>query len=174
MDNLKEKTTRGVFWGVLNNGTIQVLNLVLGIFLARKLTPTDYGIVGILAIFSAIAVMMQSSGLGTGLINIKKPMDKDYNAVFWFNVLVSLGLYAVLFFCAPLIAEFFHQPCLVSVSRVLFLTLPISALGNASGTYLIKNMMNREIAIIGVTAVALSGITGVTMAYKGFSYWSLV
>ena len=173
-ETLKEKTAKGLFWGALNNGTIQVLNLVLGIFLARKLMPADYGIVGVLAIFSAIAAMMQSSGLGTGLINIKKPTDNDYNAVFWFNVLVSLALYALLFLCAPLIAQFIHQPCLVKVSRILFLTLPISALGNASGTYLIKNMMNREIAVIGVTSVALSGIVGVTMAYNGFSYWSLV
>lgn len=172
--NLKERTAKGLFWGVLNNGSTQVLNLVMGIFLARLLMPSDYGIVGVLAIFSAIAAMLQSSGLGTGIINIKKPTDNDYNAVFWFNILVSLSLYILLFLCAPLIADFFHQPCLVMVSRILFLTLPISALSNASGTYLIKNMMNREIAIIGISSIVLSGVVGIFMAYKDFSYWSLV
>lgn len=174
MDSLKQKTAKGLLWGALNNGTTQVLNLVLGIFLARLLTPSDYGIVGVLTIFSAIAAMLQSSGLGTALINIKKPTDNDYNAVFWFNILVSLSLYTILFCCAPFIADFFHQPCLVNVSRVLFLSLPISALSISSGTYLIKNMMNREIAIIGISSIFLSGITGIILAYNDFSYWSLV
>ena len=66
-ETLKEKTAKGLFWGALNNGMTQVLNLVLGIVLARKLTPADYGIVGVLTIFSAVASMLQSSGLGTGL-----------------------------------------------------------------------------------------------------------
>lgn len=174
MERLKEKTAKGLFWSALNNGTTQVLNLVMGIFLARLLMPSDYGLVGVLAIFSAIAAMLQSSGLGTGIINIKKPTDNDYNAVFWFNILVSLSLYVLLFFCAPFIADFFHQPCLVTVSRVLFLTLPITALSNAPGIYLIKNMMNREIAIIGISSIVLSGLVGILMAYNGFSYWSLV
>lgn len=173
-ETLKEKTAKGLFWGALNNGMTQVLNLVLGIVLARNLTPADYGIVGVLTIFSAVASMLQSSGLGTGLINMKQPTDNDYNSVFWFNILVSLSLYIILFLCAPLIALFFHQPCLTVVSRVLFLTLPLSALGLTSGTYLTKNMMNREIAVIAVSSLILSGAVGILMAISGYSYWSLV
>lgn len=174
MENLKEKTAKGLFWGAMSNGTTQVLNLVFGIFLARLLTPAEYGIVGVLAIFSAIAGAIQSGGFGTALINLRHATDNDYNSVFWINICVSSVLYLLLFFCAPVIAVFFKQPCLTFVSRVLFLSLPISALALVSGTYLTKNMMNRELAIISVTALVLAGVTGITLALLKFSYWSLV
>ncbi len=173
-DNLKERTAKGILWGTVNNGTAQLLNLVIGIFLARKLDATDYGIVGVLAIFGAIASSLQNCGLAPALINIKTPTQKDYNAVFWMNLSISMGLYVILFFSAPLIAAFFHQPCLVSVSRYMFLGLPLQAVSIASGAYMLKNMMNREIAIIAIISLALSGAIGIFMAYHGFSYWSLV
>ena len=144
MDDLKEKTAKGLFWGAMSNGMTQVLNLVIGIFLARLLSPAEYGIVGVLTIFTAIAGAMQAGGFSSGLINIKNPTRNDYNSVFWLNISVSAILYVVLFFCAPLIAAFFKQPCLVMVSRVVFLSLPISAVTIVSNVYLIKNMMNRE------------------------------
>ena len=90
MENLKEKTAKGLFWGAMSNGTTQVLNLVFGIFLARLLTPAEYGIVGVLAIFSALAGTIQSGGFGAGLINLKHATDNDYNSVFWLNICVSL------------------------------------------------------------------------------------
>ena len=173
MDNLKEKTAKGLFWGALNNGASQVLNLVIGIVLARLLSPAEYGIVGVLTIFTAVAGALQASGFTNGLINLKKPTDNDYNSVFWFNISASAVLYTILFFCAPLIADFFHQPCLVSVSRVVFLTLPLSALGIACNGYLLKNLMNRELAITSVVALLVSGIVGIVLAFNGFSYWSL-
>ena len=82
MESLKEKTAKGLFWGAMNSGTMQVLNLVFGIFLARMLSPQDYGIVGVLSIFSLIAGNLQSSGFTQGLTNIKQPKANDYNAVF--------------------------------------------------------------------------------------------
>ena len=174
MENLKEKTARGLMWSTVNNGSAQLLNLIVGVFLARLLTPEDYGIVGVLTVFSAVAMTLQTSGFSQALVNERKPVDADYNSVFWFNILVSLLLYVLLFLCAPLIAAFFHQPCLVAVSRVLFLSLPVYALGVTSGAYLIKNMMNREIAVIGLSAIILSGFTAIVLALNGFTYWSLV
>ena len=173
MENLKEKTAKGLFWGVLNNGTTQILNVIIGILLGRLLTPADYGIVGVLSIFTAIASALQASGFTQGLINLKSPTSNDYNSVFWFNISASTVLYTLLFFCAPLIADFFHQPCLVDVSRLVFLCLPISALGIACNGYMLKNMMNREIAIVNILALISSGITGVVLALNGYSYWSL-
>ena len=174
MDNLKEKTAKGLFWGALNNGTTQVLNLVFGIVLGRLLTPHDYGIVGVLAVFTALAGCLQASGFTQGLINLKQPTARDYNSVFWFNVLASVVLYALLFLCAPLIAGYFKQPCLVDVSRVVFLSLPISALGITLNGYMLKNMMNRELAIVAFLSLLASGTCGVTLAVMGYSYWSLV
>ncbi len=125
--SLKQKTAQGLFWGLLSSGGTQLLNLIIGIFLARLLSPEEYGIVGMLLIFSLIACNLQDSGFYTALINIKDIKHNDYNAVFWFNIGVSLTIYAVLFFCAPLIAAFYHQPCLVKLSRYVFLSIPISA-----------------------------------------------
>ena len=132
-DTLKEKTARGLFWGAINNGSTQVLNLVIGIFLARLLTPADYGIVGVLTIFTAIAGALQASGFTNGLINLKAPTANDYNSVFWFNISASLVIYIILFFSAPLIASFFRQPCLVEVSRFVFLCLPVCRSGLGLG-----------------------------------------
>lgn len=111
-ETLKEKTAKGLFWGAMNSGSTQVLNILFGIFLARLLSPADYGIIGILTIFTLIAGNLQSSGFTQALVNLKHPTDRDYNSVFWFNVIVSFALYVVLFFSAPLIAVFFISPAL--------------------------------------------------------------
>lgn len=170
---LKEKTARGLFWGMLNNGTMQVLNLIIGIFLGRLLTPADYGIVGVLAIFTAIAGDLQSAGFTQALINIKKPTDRDYNSVFWFNVLMSVAMYAILFLAAPLIAWYFHQPVLTDVSRFLFLAFLISSLGIVHNAYLSKNLMVKEQAVAGVTGLIVSGSVAILLAWKGYAYWAL-
>lgn len=170
---LKEKTAQGLLWSAVNSGLTQLLNLVIGIFLARKLLPGDYGIIGVLTIFTAIAGCLQASGFTQGLINLKRPTDNDYNSVFWFNVTVSIVIYAILFCCAPLIAWFFHQPVLVDVSRFVFLSFVISSFGIAQNAYMVKNMMQREIAVSSVVALVLSGIVGLALAYLGKAYWSL-
>lgn len=173
MDNLKEKTAKGLFWGAINNGTIQVLNLLIGIVILRQLTPGDTGLIGMLAIFSAIAGNLQSSGFSTALINEKEPTAEQYNSVFWFNILMGGLLYAILFLSAPLIAWFFHQPALLKLSRFLFLAFFISSFGISTNAYMVKNMMNREITIINVTALVVSGSTAIIMALSGMGYWSL-
>lgn len=173
-ESLKQKTEKGLFWGALNSGTTQVLNLVIGICLARLLTDADYGIVGVLTIFTAIAGDLQSAGFTQGLVNLRQPAPRDYNAVFSFNVLMSVLMYAVLFLCAPAIAAFFRQPCLTDVSRVIFLTFVIASLGIAHGGYMTKNMMNREMAVIGAVALIASGTVGITLAFLYRSYWALV
>lgn len=172
-ETLKQKTAKGLFWGALNSGTTQVLNLVFGICLARLLTEADYGIVGVLTIFSTIAGDLQSAGFTQGLINLKSPTARDYNSVFSFNVVASLTMYAILFLCAPLIADFFHQPCLTEVSRVVFLAFVVSSLGIAHGGYMTKNMMNREMAVIGIVALVCSGTVGIVLALLGKAYWAL-
>ena len=170
---LKERTEQSLFWSVLNNGTLQVLNILFGVVLARLLTPGDYGIVGVLTIFTLLAGNLQSSGFTQALINLKKPEANDYNSVFWFNVIVSVLMYTVLWFCAPLIARFFHQPVLVEVSRFVFLAFLISSLGIAHAGYMSKNLMNKEVAIINLIALLCSGSVGIVLAFYGYRYWSL-
>ena len=170
---LKQRTAQGLFWGFLSSGGTQLLNLIIGIFLARLLTPGEYGVVGMLAIFSLIAGNLQDSGFGVALINIKDIKHNDYNSVFWFNIGVSLFLYALLFLCAPLIAAFYHQPCLTSLSRFLFLGFIFAAIGITPNAVLTRALRVKEKAIVSLLALAVSGTVGVVMAFNGFSYWSL-
>lgn len=171
--NLKQKTAQGLFWSFLSSGGMQLLNLIIGIFLARLLSPGEYGIVGMLAIFTLLANNLQESGFGVALVNIKDIEHSDYNAVFWFNVGMSLLLYAILFCCAPLIAAFFHQPCLVSLSRFVFLGFIIASLCISPNAMLVRGLKMKEKAITSLSALIVSGTVAVIMAIKGFSYWSL-
>lgn len=173
MDTLKEKTAKGLFWGAVNNGTMQILNILIGIVLGRLLSPGEYGLVGMLTIFTMIAGNLQSCGFTQALVNIKAPTARDYNSVFWFNIMMSVTLYVILFLCAPLIALYYRRPELVPLSRLVFLAFLISSFGIAHNAYMFKNMMNREQAIVGFFSLVISGATGIALAYSGFSYWSL-
>ena len=173
-ESLKQRTAKGLFWGAMNSGSTQILNLIFGIVLGRMLSPEIYSVVAILTIFVAIAGDLQSSGFTQALVNIKRPTDRDYNSVFSFNVVMSVLMYSILFLCAPLIADFYDRPYLTEVSRILFLTFLISSLGIAHGGYMMKNMMNKEMAIIGFISLIVSGATGITLAFLGKNYWALV
>lgn len=171
---LKEKTAKGLFWGGISNGAQQVLNLIFGIFLARLLSPSDYGLVGMLTIFSLIASTLQESGFISGLNKKENIRNEDYNAVFWFNVLCSLLAYTVLFAFAPLIAAWFRQPVLIPLARLSFLSFVISSFNISPRAWLFRNMRVKETAIISIVALIVSGITGVILAWKGFAYWGIV
>jgi len=171
--SLKEKTAYGLLWGGINNLSTQLIGLVIGVILGRLLSPAEYGMVGMLAIFSAVAGTLQESGFVAAIANLKNATHREYNAVFWFSTCVSLFMYSLFFVCAPLIAEFFHQPELVPLSRLVFASFVIAGIGTAHAAYMFRNMMNREKAIIGMIALILSGLVGVALAFKGYSYWSL-
>ena len=172
-EGLKQRTAKGLLWGAINNLTSQLLMALIGIILGRLLTPADYGMVGMLAIFSAIAGSLQESGFTAALTNLKEATHKEYNAVFWASTAISILLYMVLYLCAPLIASYFHQPELVSLSRLVFASLLLAGIGIAHAAYMFRNMMNREKAITGFFALVGSGIVGITLALNGYSYWSL-
>ena len=173
MESLKEKTAKGLFWGGMNNGVQQLLGLAFGIILGRLLDPSDYGMTAMLAVFSVIANELQSSGFKTGLINLEKPQHEDYNAVFWFNILAGSAIYVILWFSAPLIADFYDQPALIPLSRYVFLGFVFSSFGIAQSAYLTKQMQIKQIAQCGMTATLSSSIMGVVLAALGFGYWAL-
>ena len=173
METLKEKTAKGLFWGGMNNGVQQLLGLTFGIILGRLLDPSDYGMTAMLAVFSVIANELQSSGFKTGLINLKAPKHEDYNAVFWFNILAGVVIYVVLFCCAPLIADYYHRPQLIALSRYVFLGFVFSSFGMAQSAYMTKQMQIKQIAKCGMTATLSSSIISVILAALGFGYWAL-
>lgn len=170
---LKEKTAKGLFWGGISNGLQQILGLVFGIVLARILSPEDYGMVGMLAIFTGIAGTIQESGFTAALVNKPEIKHEDYNAVFWFSLLIGVVLYVILFFCAPLIAWFYEKPELTNLSRLVFLGFLFGGIGIAHNAILFKKLMVKERAKIDVTALVVSGIVGLAMALNGFAYWGL-
>lgn len=172
-DTLKEKTAKGIFWGAMNTGVMQVIGLVFGIVLGRLLSPEDYGLIAMITIFSAVATSLQNSGFSAAIVNIPKPTHRDYNAVFWFNVLMGAFCFVVLFFSAPLIARYYHEPRLVALCRFMFLSLFITSLGTAQFAYLFKNLKAKQQAKGSITATLVSSIVGVTMAWLGFAYWAL-
>lgn len=171
--SLKEKTAKGLLWGSIGNGSQQLLNLLFGIVLARLLSPSDYGMVGMLTIFSAIVGTLQDSGFTVALANKKDVGHKDYNAVFWFSLLMGIGLYTLLFFSSPLIAKFYHRPELTSLARFVFLGSLISSASTAHNAYLFKNLMVRQRTMAAVPALIVSGTVGVIMAMNGMSYWGI-
>ena len=173
MSTLKEKTAQGLLWGGLNSGIQQFVGLAFGIVLGRLLSPSDYGMMAMISIFSLVATALQDSGFRTALTNIEHPKHEDYNSVFWFNIIMASSLYVILFLAAPLIGEYYHTPRVVPLCRYAFLSIVIASLGTAQSAYLFKHLRAKQQAEAGALAVILSSLTGVGMAFAGMAYWSL-
>ena len=173
MRTLKEKTAQGLLWGGLNSGIQQLVGLAFGIVLGRLLSPSDYGMMAMISIFSLVATALQDSGFRTALTNIEHPKHEDYNSVFWFNIIMASSLYVILFLAAPLIGEYYHTPRVVPLCRYAFLSIVIASLGTAQSAYLFKHLRAKQQAEAGALAVILSSLTGVGMAFAGMAYWSL-
>lgn len=171
--NLKSAVAKGFLWGGMGNAVCQLLNLFFGIFLARMLGPEDFGPIGMLAIFSAIAGSLQDSGFVAALANRKQVGNSDYNAVFWFNVISSVVMYALLFFAAPLIATFFEEPSLLWLSRYIFLGFVVAGFGIVPSAYLFRELKVKERSLATILSIVVSGATGIVMAANGYSYWGI-
>lgn len=132
-DSLKDKTAKGLFWGALNNGGMQLLNIIFGIVIARQLDPSDYGLIAMLVIYSSIAANLQDSGFMNALINRKNATQKDFNSIFWFNIILSVCIYVILWFCAPAIAEYNKQPMLIPLARYYFIGFVLASFSIIQG-----------------------------------------
>lgn len=172
-DNLKEKTAKGLLWGMLSNGGMQVLNVVFGIVLANILSPGDYGLIAMLTIFSNIADALQESGFISALINRKNITRLDLCSIFWFNVGVGFVLYLILWFFAPLIADYNGQPVLVPLARYAFVGFFIASFSIVPRAMLMKEMKVRELAISSLLSLLISGIVSIVMALCGMAFWGL-
>lgn len=152
---------------------VQLLGAVFGVWLLNILDPDDYGKMAALVIFSNIASVLQESGFTAALANKREPTHEEYNAVFWFNIIVGILLYVILFFAAPLIADFYHEPVLCPLARFAFLGFVISSLGTAQRAYLFGHLMVKQTSIMQMASITISGIVGVCLAYAGLAYWGL-
>ena len=125
-DTLKHAVAKSFLWGGMSNAVCQLMSVLFGVYLARILGPDDYGPIGMLAIFNAIASSLQDSGFVAAIANRKSVGHDDYNAVFWFSVITSFIIYAVLYAAAPFIADFFNQPVLLWLARFNFTAFVIN------------------------------------------------
>lgn len=172
-ETLKEKTAKGLFWGGLSSTVQQLLGIVFGIILARRLNQSDFGMIAMITIFQLIGNDLQNSGFKVALANLRQPTDRDYNSVFWFNILMGGSLYVLLFFLAPFIANFYHIPSLTPLARYAFLSIVFASFGTAQSAWLFKNLHAKQQAKAGMMAVLISSSVAVAMAYMGFAYWAL-
>lgn len=173
-DSLKDKTVKGVGWSAIDNIVQTGVTFVVSIVLARLLTPDDYGLIGIIAIFTTVCTALINGGFTTALIRKKDATNDDYNTAFIVNLGVSLFLYLIIFLCSPLIACFFRREELVALTRVASFGMVIGALAMVQQTRLTKRIDFKSQTIITIVASVTSGVVGIIMALLGFGVWSLV
>lgn len=174
MSNMSSKAASGMAWTLIERMSVQLCQFVIGIVLARLLLPSDYGTVGMLAIFMAIAQSLLDSGFNRALIQKKNRTNVDYSTVFYFNLIISLFVYVVFFCIAPYIADFYRTPVLTDVSRVVFISVIVNAFSLVQTAKLTIELNFRLQSLASVISVVSSGILGIVLAYMGYGVWALV
>ena len=172
--SLKDKTIKGTMWSAIDNVAQFGVQFVVSIVLARLLSPDDYGLIGIITIFTTVCTAIINGGFSTALIRTQKPSDEDYNTAFICNLLMSILLYAIVFLCSPLIADFFNRQELVALTRVSSFTMIIGAFAIVQQTRLTKRIDFKTQTKITLIASILSGIVGIAMALMDYGVWALV
>ena len=174
MASLKDKTIHGFFWSFIDNFAGQGINFIVGIILARLLTPKEFGLIGMITVFIAISGSFVNSGFSQALIRKKDCSETDYSTVFYFNLFVGLFFFGVRFIAAPLISRFFNEPQLTELVRVIGSVIVIESLTIIQRTTLTKRVDFKLQTKISVISSIFSGSIGITMAVAGFGVWSLV
>lgn len=174
MNSLKEKTVNGVGWSFADNIVSTGITFLVGLILARILSPAEFGILGMIAVFIAVSNTVVDSGFSSALIRKNDATNTDYNTVFYFNLLLGIVLYGVLFLSSPAISRFFKEPILIPITRVMGIVLIINSFGIIQRTILTKQVDFKTQTKISLIASLTSGGVGIGMAVKGMGVWSLV
>lgn len=172
--SLKNKTARGIIWSSVERFSVQGIQFLVMIIMARLLTPEDYGLVGMLTVFIAVSQSLIDSGFSQALIRKQDRTETDNSTVFYFNLAIGLFLYALLFLAAPLIADFYDEPVLVNITRVLCISVFINSLVVVQRALLTARIDFKTQAKAALFAAILSGIIGIWMASVGYGVWSIV
>lgn len=172
-ESLRGKTVKGVGWSFIDSFAGQGITFLVGLVLARLLTPEEYGLIGIITIFIAVFNSIVDSGFSNALIRKTDAKDIDYNTVFITNMVVSVALFLALFFSAPLIADFFGRPLLKPLSQVMASIVIINAFAIIQRTLLVKRIDFKTQTKISIISSIASGVVGIGMAYCGYGVWSL-
>lgn len=173
-DSLKHQAVKGVMWSAVERFSVQGIQFILTIVIARLVLPSDYGLIAMLGIFLSIAQVFVDSGFSDALIQKKDCTETDFSTVFYFNILISIIIYFLLYISAPYIATFYREPELSLVTRWIGLNIIISSFSIVQRAKLTINVDFKRQAKASLTAVLISGIIGILLAYKGWGVWALV
>ena len=173
-DSLKSKTVSGVLWSAIERISLQGVLFIINVLMARLLLPSDYGMIGMLAVFLQISQTFIDSGFSDALVQKKDRTETDLSTVFYFNIVISVLLYLLLFIGAPFIAQFYHMPELTLVTRIVMLNLIFSSFAAVPKIILVIKIDFKTQSKISLISAVVSGGIGITMAYKGYGVWSLV
>lgn len=173
-ESLKNKTIKGVGWSAADALLGQGVTFIVGLVLARLLSPNEYGLIGICLIFTTVLNGIVDSGFSNALIRKKDVTDKDYNTMFTTNMAISIVLYVLLFISAPFVSDFFHRVELTALVRVTGLVLFCNALSITQVTILAKKIDFKTKTKASLVSAVVSGVIGIAMAFMGFGVWSLV
>ncbi len=174
MGNTDSQMRKGFAWSFLENISLQATRFLVGIVMARLLTPFDYGLIGMLTVFIIISDLFVNSGFGMALNQKDNRTDSDFSTTFIFNAAIGILCYVILFLCAPSIAEFYNEPRLISLLRWLAIVIVIKSLSVVPSTILQIELKFKEISIISFASSLVLGISGIILAYMGFEVWALV
>lgn len=173
-ESLGEKTLKGVMWKFAERISAQLVSTIVSIVLARLLLPEDYGLVAIVTILITICNIFVTSGFGNSLIQKKDADDVDFSSVLYVSIVLSIAFYALIFFIAPLMAEFYDNDLLTPVLRVMGLRIPIAAINSVQHAYVARKMIFKKFFWATLIGTIVSGGVGIYMAYSGYGVWALV
>jgi|UniRef100_UPI003079CA50 teichuronic acid exporter len=172
--SLKNKAAKGVIWSALERFSVQGIQFVLGIIIARLVAPSEYGLIAMLNIFLAVAQSFIDSGFSNALIQKKNRTETDCSTVFYFNIVVAIGLYSILYVSSPYIAGFYKEPLLETITKWVGINIIVSAFSIVQRARLSIRLDFKTQAKASLIAVCCSGIIGVSLAYNDFGVWALV
>lgn len=172
--SLKKKAAKSLVWTFTQQFGNQLIGFIISLLLARILLPEEFGLIGMIAVVVAIGNALLDGGLTKSLIRDKECDQEDYSTVFYFHIVSSLVVYALVFVSAPLIADFYERTILINIIRVYSLSLVITSFSAVQLARLTKIMDFKTQAIIAIPAAIIGGVVGIFLAYKDYGVWSLV
>ena len=173
-ESIKDKTSKGLLWSAVERFSVQGIQFLVMLVMARILTPDDYGLVGMAAIFIAIANSLIDSGFSQALIRKQNRTDVDKSTVFYFNIVVSVVLYGIIFVVAPFVSDFYKMPSLTWVVRMICLACIVNSFGVVQRAEFFTNMDFKSLTISSLIASIISGFVGIYMALYGYGVRALV
>ena len=173
-NNTRKEVLSGLFWIFAESACADVVSFVVSVIIARLLIPEDYGEISLVNVFIVLANVFVVNGLGTALVQKKDADDLDFSSVFYANLVLSIILYGIIYFCSPAIADFYRIPHLCMVLRVLAIRIPVAAVNSVQNAYVSRKMIFRKFFFATIIGTVVSAIVGIYMAYAGFGVWALV